>query len=203
MRFSTAGEAQPKLLLSGEMINYLENQFSSYLKDKVLKETILQSNPVPNVDCLATPEIYVYLGEILKSLGRSCGRSSDAGLSQVQTHISNIMGPLGKLWLTLEEVRTGKTDTSLDLFERLKLVEQSITLMGQAKVSLTYERRLAILYRLTGDFKKAKKLLSKHESSLLESHKTLFGKNSTRLCVKPQKLENPLRRFQVIWCASG
>ena len=189
VRFTAAGETAPKLHLSKDMINYLHEQFSTYLKDKILKETILQSNPVPNVDCLTTPEIDDYLGEIFESLGRSYGRSSDTGLSRVQTRISNIMGPLGKLWLALEDVRTGKADTNVDLFECLKLVEQSITLIGQAKISLTYERRLAILYRLTGDFKKAKKLMSKHESSLLESRKTLFGHKFYKALCKATKIK--------------
>ena len=65
----------------------------------------------------------------------------------------------------------------LDLFECLRLVEQSVTLLGQANVSLTYARRLTILGRLTGDAKKkAKKLLSKHESCLTQSQRSLFGK---------------------------
>ena len=41
---------------------------------------------------------------------------------------------------------------------------------------MTYVRRLAIPGRLTGDAKKAKKLLSKHESCLTQSQKSLFGK---------------------------
>ena len=56
------------------------------------------------------------------------------------------------------------------------LVEQSVTLLGQANISLTYAHRLGILGRLTGDAKKAKKLLSKHESCLTQSQKSLFGK---------------------------
>ena len=41
---------------------------------------------------------------------------------------------------------------------------------------MTYARRLGILGRLSGDAKKAKKLLSKHESCLTQSQKSLFGK---------------------------
>ena len=97
-------------------------------------------------------------------------------LSKTQARISNVMGPLGRLWLNLEVVRTGKSPEELDLFECLRLVEQSVTLLGQANVSLTYARRLAVLGRLTGDAKKAKKLLSKHESCLTQSQRNLFGK---------------------------
>ena len=43
-------------------------------------------------------------------------------------------------------------------------------------MSLTDARRLGILGRLTGDMKKAKKFLNKHESSLSRSQKNLFGK---------------------------
>ena len=43
-------------------------------------------------------------------------------------------------------------------------------------MSLTYARRLGILGRLTGDMKKAKTFLDKHESSLSHSQKNLFGK---------------------------
>ena len=43
-------------------------------------------------------------------------------------------------------------------------------------MSLTYARRLGILGRLTGDMKKAKTFLDKHESSLSRSQKNLFGK---------------------------
>ena len=87
-----------------------------------------------------------------------------------------VMGPVGRLWLNLEEVRTGKSPEERDLFECLRLFEQSVTLLGQANVSLTYARRLAILGRLTGDAKKAKKLLSKYWSCLTQSQKSLLGK---------------------------
>ncbi|KAJ7387786.1 hypothetical protein OS493_001130 [Desmophyllum pertusum] len=69
-----------------------------------------------------------------------------------------------------------RQQNDLDLFDCLKLVEQSVSLLGQAKVSLSYSCRLAVLFHLTGDLKKAKKLISKHETSLTKSHKTLFGK---------------------------
>lgn len=75
------------------------------------------------------------------------------------------MGSLGRFWLNLENVRIGDSEDGLHLFVCLKLVEQSVTLLEQANVSLTYARRLGILGRLTDDMKKAKKLLNKHESS--------------------------------------
>ncbi|XP_068734583.1 uncharacterized protein [Montipora capricornis] len=175
-RFDTGSKARQKLVLTQGMEAYLNDKFTHYVKDKAIQESVLDSNPLPEVKCLNTPKVDDYLGEIFESLNKSYGKESDSTLSKTQARISNVMGPLGKLWLNLEEVRTGKSTEELDLFECLSLVEQSVTLLGQANVSLTYARRLGILGRLTGDAKKAKKLLSKHESCLTQSQKSLFGK---------------------------
>ena len=175
-RFDTDSKARQKLVLTQGMEAYLNDKFTHYVKDKAIQESVLDSNPPPEVKCLNTPKVDDYLGEIFESLNKSYGKESDSTLSKTQARISNVMGPLSKLWLNLEEVRTGKSTEELDLFECLRLVEQSVTLLGQANVSLTYARRLGILGRLTGDAKKAKKLLSKHESCLTQSQKSLFGK---------------------------
>ena len=158
------------------MEEYLSEKFTHYVKDKAIKGSVLDSNPLPEVNCLNTPRVDNYLGEIFESLNKLYGKESDGTLSKTQARISNVMGPLGRLWLSLEEDRTGKSPEELDLFECLNLVEQSVTLLGQANVSLTYASRLAILGRLTGDAKKAKKLLSKHESCVTQSQRNLFGK---------------------------
>ena len=128
----------------------------AYLKEKAIQESVLDSNPLPQVRCLNTPKVDDYLGEIFDSLNKSYGKGSDSTPSKTQALISNVMGPLGKLWLNLEEVRTGKSTEELDLFESLSLVEKSVTLLGLANVSLTYAHRLCILGRLTGDAKKEK-----------------------------------------------
>ena len=175
-RFDTGSIARQKLVLTQGMEEYLNDKFTHYVKDKTIQESVLNSNPLPELKCLNTPKVDDYLGEIFESLNKSYGKESDNTLSKTQARISNVMGPLGKLWLNLEEVRTGKSRDELDLFECLTLVEQSVTLLGQANVSLTYARRLSILGRLTGDAKKAKNLLGKHETCLTQSQKSLFGK---------------------------
>ena len=175
-RFDTGSKARQKLVLTQGMEEYLNDKFTHYVKDKTIQESVLNSNPLPELKCLNTPKVDDYLGEIFESLNKSYGKESDNTLSKTQARISNVMGPLGKLWLNLEEVRTGKSRDELDLFECLTLVEQSVTLLGQANVSLTYARRLGILGRLTGDAKKAKNLLGKHETCLTRSQKSLFGK---------------------------
>ncbi|KAL9957098.1 hypothetical protein ACROYT_G038697 [Oculina patagonica] len=187
-RFDTGAQAHTKLELTNDMHKYLNEKFKIYVKDKAIQESVLDSNPVPDAESLKIPKVDGYLNEIFDTLGKSYGRESDGTLSKTQARINNVMGPLGKLWLNLEKIRTDDSTDELDLFDCLKLVEQSVTLLGQANVSLTYARRLSILGRLTGDMKKAKKLLSKHESSLSSSHKNLFGKRFYKALSKATKI---------------
>lgn len=116
-------------------------------------------------------------------------------MSKTQARINNVMGLVEKLWLNLEKIRTGDSKDKLDLFDCLKLFEQSVTLLGQVNVSLSYARRLGILGRLTGDMKKAKKLLNKHESSLTSSHKNMFGKRFYKALCKATTIRPPLIRL--------
>ena len=170
------------------MHKYENEKFTIYVKDKAIQESVLDSNPIPDAESLKIPKVDGYLNEIFDTLGKSYGRESDGTLSKTQARINNVMGPLGKLWLNLEKIRTDDSTEELDLFDCLKLVEQSVTLLGQANMSLTYARRLSILGRLTGDMKKAKKLLSKHESSLSSSHKNLFGNRFYKALSKATKI---------------
>ena len=108
VRFDTETKACHKLDLTKGMVKYVNEKFTTYVKDKSIHETVLDSNPVPSIDCLKTPAVDDYLVEIFESLGKSYGRESDNNLSKVQSRLTNVMGPLGKLWLTLEKVRTGQ-----------------------------------------------------------------------------------------------
>lgn len=134
-RFDTGAQARTKLELTNDMHKYLNEKFKIYVKDKAIQESVLDSNPVPDAESLKIPKVDGYLNEIFDTLGKSYGRESDGTLSKTQARINNVMGPLGKLWLNLEKVRTDDSTDELDLFDCLKLVEQSVTLLGQANVS--------------------------------------------------------------------
>ena len=86
------------------------------------------------------------------------------------------MGPLVSLWLNLEKVWLATLAMSWTCLLAWNWLTNPSPLVGQANMSLTYACRLWILGRLTGDMKKAKKFLNKHESSLSRSQKNLFGK---------------------------
>ena len=50
----------------------------AYLKDKAIQESVLDSNPLPQVRCLNTSKVDDYLGEIFDSLNKSYGKGSDS-----------------------------------------------------------------------------------------------------------------------------
>ena len=70
MRFDTGSKAPKKLVLTQGM--------EAYLKDKAIQESVLDSNPLPQVRCLNTPKVDDYLGEIFDSLNKSYGKGSDS-----------------------------------------------------------------------------------------------------------------------------
>ena len=50
-------------------------------------------------------ELDDYVPELFASLSSSFGKSYDQNLSQIQGRIGTVMGPLGKLWTDLENIR--------------------------------------------------------------------------------------------------
>ena len=147
-RFDTGAQARTNFEVTNDLPKYVNEKFTISVKDKAIQESVLDSNPIPDAESLKIPKVDGYLNEIFDTLGKSYGRESDGTLSKTQARINNVMGPLGKLWLNLQNIRTDDSTEELDLFDCLKLVEQSVTLLGQANMSFTYARRLSILGRL-------------------------------------------------------
>jgi hypothetical protein len=73
VRFDTDSTTCEKLVLPKDMVKYLANKFTSYLPDKDIQETVLDANPVPNIQCLQAPKIDDYLGEIFETMCKSYG----------------------------------------------------------------------------------------------------------------------------------
>ena len=78
------------------------------------------------------------------------GKVLDKLLRKLQEKTLNIMGPMSRLWHTLENASNSeeqKVELSIDDFR--VIIEQSITLTGQLFNSLTYQRRLNVLQSIT------------------------------------------------------
>ena len=66
-RLDTGSKARQKLVSTQGMEKYLSDKFTHYVKDKTIQDLVLDSNPLPEVDCLNTPNVDDYLGEIFES----------------------------------------------------------------------------------------------------------------------------------------
>ena len=93
------------------------------------------------------------------------------------------MGHMCYLWKLLEDIRrdnergTHAPDSVdvIDFRQILDLVEKSICCIGQANVSINYNRRLEILKKINEDSKKARTLLRDNQDCLASNDKFLFG----------------------------
>ena len=65
------------------------------------------------------------------------------------------MGPLGAIWLKIDEIKKGKSDDSLDLKDTLELIEKAVICVGQANVQIKYFRRLALVSYCDGECKES------------------------------------------------
>ena len=83
------------------LIDYANDNFETYILEKEVKSSILLENPVPNnIDPVKK------LDDVLKSILRDKNQSNDINfdniLEKIQGKVRDVMGPLSKLWLTIE-----------------------------------------------------------------------------------------------------
>ncbi|XP_069128358.1 serine/threonine-protein kinase fray2-like [Argopecten irradians] len=194
VRFEVADTESEKPELPSDMANYVMNKFTSFIPEKILMDKILDKYPVPKNISVGAHKVDSYVPEIFQSVNRSYGKAYDQNLSSIQTRVGSVMGPLSKLWVDIDGVRSGETDKKLDLFSCLELVEKTITLVGQAFNATTYHRRMNILYNLTKDVKKSKHLL-KENSDRLTSDSKIFGKKFYKALVKSSAISRESREI--------
>ena len=60
-----------KLELSRDIQRHLHEKLTSYVKDKEIQESVLETNPISEVKCLKSPKVDEYLDEIFELLGKS------------------------------------------------------------------------------------------------------------------------------------
>ena len=78
-------------------------------------------------------------------------------------------------WKWLEDIKNAP-DVPVPVEDHIKLIEQTVLLLGQASNSILYSRRLQILKTLTKDPKKAKNILKEKADLLQKGDQNLFGK---------------------------
>ena len=170
--------------LSATQSAFVRKNFSNYLKEEVLREQILKKDPVPNNEALQVPETDQEVLDMI-TYGSKEVKAVDSSFTRIQKKVVNIMGPLGACWKRLYKIRkSGGKTCNLDEF--LSLVEKSVLLVGQAHVTISYQRRLNLLIKAVGDSKQASEILKTYEEKL-GSTKTLFGSAFMKSLLKKAK----------------
>ena len=160
--------------LPGEMADYINHQFECFIPEKDVEENPLVLQLVPeNVRGVKK------LNDFVKSIMRQSAQAlnQDAIMEKFQQKILYVLGPLSRLWKGLEDIKNAPDDTvPVPVEDHIKLIEQTVLLLGQASNSILYSRRLQILKTLIKDPKKAKNILKEKADLLQKGNQNLFGK---------------------------
>ncbi|KAK3085706.1 hypothetical protein FSP39_007593 [Pinctada imbricata] len=184
--------------LSGDMRDYVYKHFTHHLKDDVIKDKILKDNPVPNNSIFSAPQLDEFVEELIEDKkAMMFTKIHDGSIKFIQKRIGQVMGPLTKIWKTVEDGVAGKTEESpMGLDELLKLLEKTVMLVGQANVACLYERRLNVLSKVFGDVKKARKSISTNEKSFADGTQgKLLGEEYDKVLDKYSKTKKRAREI--------
>ena len=84
--------------------------------------------------------------------------TSDTNLVKLQQRLLDVMGPLSKIWATVESAKNSQDEqVEVSLGDMLRYLDQTAVLLGQAYNNTSYTRRFNVLKQITGDPRKTKK----------------------------------------------
>ena len=119
-----------------------QKRFATYVPEKDLKDSIMNENPVP-LNIHKPHVLDDFLKELMEEQNKSYQINIEKMLERLQHKTVNIMGPLSRVSLSLDNTiynKKRKVETTLE--DLNKLVEQTVVLLGEAYNALTYQRRL-------------------------------------------------------------
>ena len=122
---------------------YANEHLNIFIQEKDLKETILKTIPVPS-NLQEVRPMDEFMTQLLKQKRQKILLQQDAIYEKVQRKDMDVVGPLCKLWEHLETANKER-DLSVSISDLIKFVTQSIILVGQTNIALSYHRRLSAL----------------------------------------------------------
>ena len=168
-------EDQFKWELSDVIAEYANEHLNIFIQEKSLKDSILKTIPVPS-NLQEIRQMDEFMAQPLKEKEQKMLLQQDAIYEKVQRKNMDVLGPLCKLWESLETANK-EQDSSVSINDLIKFVTQSIILVGQTNIALSYHRRLSALDGVMKSTIQAKSML-KNESQLLQKeNKDLFFKH--------------------------
>ena len=129
------------------------------------------------------------MAQLLKKKRQKILLQQDAIYEKVQRKNVDVMGSLYKVWKSLERANK-EQDSSVSINDLIKFVTQSIILVGQTNIALSYHRRLSALDGVMKSTIQAKSMLKNKSELLQKENKDLFGKefrDQILETVKPHK----------------
>ena len=102
-------------------------------------------------------------------------------MEKVQDKVLDIMGPLSKLWVMVEQVNSGSasgSSSTVEMDTALELLEKIVLLIGQCNNTITYDRRKNVLLGVTGTSSSQVASMLREKVAFLEKDdQALFGKD--------------------------
>ena len=112
-------------------------------------------------------------------------------MEKFQQKILDVLGPLSRLWKGLEDIKNAPGDTvPMSVEDHIKLIEQTVLLLGQASNSILYSRRFQILKTLIKDPKKAKNISKEKADLLQKGDQNFFGRKFRSHVVETERSKN-------------
>ena len=169
-------EDQYKYSPPPDKAQYANVNFDTYIKEADLIKAVLIKNPVPeNINPVKTLDDFVK--NILKGKKKQKDLDFDNVLERIQGQNRSVMGPLSKIWTTIESARLSQEDSvKVDLNEIQEFVKQTVLLLGQVSNSISYYRRFYMLLALTNSPQQSKQMLREDSELLQKNNKKNFRK---------------------------
>ena len=168
-------------VLPYELAHYYNKHSRVFIDDKDIKELVKEDLPVPD-NIRQVPVIDNFVTATWESQNKNYMGDKDGDLVRVQNRIRDVMGPLSRVWNSIENYRAAEEgeEEEMDIDMIAGQLQKSIMLLGQATNSVTYQRRMQVL-KSVYDQKTAKSMIKKHAKVLHKSTEDLFGDDFRKL----------------------
>ena len=165
-------------VLPDELSDFFVKHCSKFMprkKRKALIEEKHKCNPPSNL--MKAPKLDSFVTSTLAGKGLGKVSSIDKELVENFEQCSEIMGPLGKAWLAVENFRSEPSEeTQIDIHQLALNLKVAVMMVGQSCHKITHSRRQNALKALSNDDLEQAKSLLKQNSDCLESEtRKLFG----------------------------
>uniref|UniRef100_A0A7M5UXD4 Uncharacterized protein n=1 Tax=Clytia hemisphaerica TaxID=252671 RepID=A0A7M5UXD4_9CNID len=186
---------------------------NSYINDGDIKDEILYQFPIPD-NLNNKKEMDSNIRSLLSEMRAKETLSLDKAFESVQDKVLNVFGPLSQVWEFLEIQKDQAIEQTSNMSEEeftsdmddmlrsakdcARLIDMTVTMLGQAFNSLSYyRRRNALLSILKGDKTKVKEMMKENKDILQEntSSNRLFGEKFDEKMVEVVKLKKKSKEF--------